>query len=343
MFGYGGAGMAVKDEVLRMLEAHRGEALSGESVAERLSVSRASVWKAVRALRDEGHKIGASTRRGYRMEPDSDVLSEEGIRACLSKGSPVRGVVCLASVDSTNTYAKGLALSGGTHGTLVAADRQTAGRGRRGRSFFSPPGTGLYISLILRPRIELERFQTVTIAAAVAVCRTIESLTCRRPRIKWVNDIYLDGTNGLEGADGEERKICGILTEAVSDVESGAIESVVVGIGLNVSTRDFAPDLARVAGSLFPGSVSRNRLAAGIAERLLDCQERLGDPELIREYRDRSLLLGRGVCFIRDGAECRGVALDIDAQGCLLLREEGGTVVTLRSGEVYQVRLVPRN
>lgn len=343
MFGYGGAGMAVKDEVLRMLEAHRGEALSGELVAERLSVSRASVWKAVRALRDEGHKIGASTRRGYRMEPDSDVLSEEGIRACISEGSPVRGVVCLASVDSTNTYAKGLALSGGAHGTLVTADRQTAGRGRRGRSFFSPPGTGLYMSLILRPHIELERFQTVTIAAAVAVCRTIESLTCRRPRIKWVNDIYLEETNGLDGADGEARKICGILTEAVSDVESGAIESVVVGIGLNVSTRDFAPDLARVAGSLFPGSVSRNRLAAGIAERLLDCQERLGDPELIREYRDRSLLLGREVCFIRDGAECRGVALDIDAQGCLLLREEGGTVVTLRSGEVYQVRPVRRH
>ncbi len=343
MFGYGGAGMAVKDEVLRMLEAHRGEALSGELVAERLSVSRASVWKAVRALRDEGHKIGASTRRGYRMEPDSDVLSEEGIRACLSEGSPVRGVVCLASVDSTNTYAKGLALSSGAHGTLVTADRQTAGRGRRGRSFFSPPGTGLYMSLILRPHIELERFQTVTIAAAVAVCRTIESLTCRRPRIKWVNDIYLEETNGLDGADGEARKICGILTEVVSDVESGAIESVVVGIGLNVSTRDFAPDLARVAGSLFPGSVSRNRLAAGIAERLLDCQERLGDPELIREYRDRSLLLGREVCFIRDGAECRGVALDIDAQGCLLLREEGGTVVTLRSGEVYQVRPVRRH
>ena len=237
-------------------------------------------------------------------------------------------------MDSTNTYAKGLALSGGAHGTLVAADRQTAGRGRRGRSFFSPPGTGLYMSLILRPLIELERFQAVTIAAAVAVCRTIESLTFRRPRIKWVNDIF------LEGADGEERKICGILTEAVSDVESGAIESVVVGIGLNVSTRDFSPDLARIAGSLFPGSVSRNRLAAGIAERLMDCQERLGDPALIREYRDRSLLLGREVRFMRDGAECRGVALDIDAQGCLLLREEDGTVVALRSGEVHQVRPV---
>ena len=121
---------------------------------------------------------------------------------------------------------------------------------------------------------------------------------CRRIP-EWVlgNDIYLDGGNGLEGADGEERKICGILTEAVSDVESGTIESVVVGIGLNVSTRDFSPDLARIAGSLFPGSVSRNRLAAGIAERLMDCQERLGDPELIREYRNRSLLLGREVRF----------------------------------------------
>ena len=123
-------------------------------------------------------------------------------------------------------------------------------------------------------------------------------------------------------------------------MESGTIESVVVGIGLNVSTRDFSPDLAHIAGSLFPGSVSRNRLAAGIAERLMDCQERLGDPALIREYRDRSLLLGREVRFMRDGAECRGLALDIDAQGCLLLREEDGTVVTLRSGEVHQVRPV---
>jgi len=164
----------------------------------------------------------------------------------------------------------------------------------------------------------MERFQMITIAAGTAVCLAVEELTPLRPLVKWVNDVY------LRGGDGVERKVCGILSEAVSDVESGTVENVVVGIGLNVSTRDFSPDLARIAGSLLPGSVSRNRLAAGIAERLMDCQERLGDPELIREYRDRSLLLGREVCFIRDGAECRGVALDIDAQGCLLLREEGG-------------------
>lgn len=324
--------VAVKDEVLRMLESRRGEALSGESIAERLSVSRASVWKAVRALKEEGHRIDAASRRGYRLEPESDILSEEGIRVCLPEGSPVRCVVCLATVDSTNTRAKELALAGAEHGTLIVADRQTAGRGRRGRSFFSPAGTGLYMSLILRPHVELERFQMVTVAAAVAVCGSVEALTRRRPRIKWVNDIF------LEGEDGAERKVCGILTEAVSDVESGTIESVVVGIGLNVSTRDFSPELCGVAGSLFPEGVLRNRLAADIAGRLMGLQERLGDPELIREYRDRSLLLGRDIRYRQDGAERRGRALDVDAQGSLIVRGQDGETVVLRSGEVYEVR-----
>lgn len=324
--------MSVKDEVLRFLESHRGRAVSGESIADRLAVSRASVWKAVKTLRSEGHKIDAASRRGYRMEPDSDVLSEEGIRSCLPEDSPIRRIVCLPSVDSTNTHAKELALAGAPHGTLVVADRQTAGRGRRGRSFYSPAGTGLYMSMILRPRIELERFQAVTVAAAVAVCRAVEALTDRRPRIKWVNDIF------LEGEDGTERKVCGILTEAISDVESGTIESVVAGIGLNVSTRHFIPDLRGVAGSLFAEGLHRARLAAEIAERLMAYQERPDEPALIQAYRERSLLLGRAVRYLRDGRECRGRALDVDAQGCLVLQDEGGQTIVLRSGEVYEVR-----
>ena len=327
--------MTIKARLLSILESHRGMALSGESIAERLCVSRASVWKAVRALREEGHRIDAASRRGYRMEPDSDVLSAEGIRLCLQEGSPIRDIVCLTTVDSTNTYAKELAASGAEQGTLVVADQQTAGRGRRGRSFFSPAGTGLYMSLILRPRVELERFQTVTIAAAVAVCRTIEATTELRPRIKWVNDIF------MRSPDGAERKVCGILTEAVSDVESGTIESVVVGIGLNVSTREFASELRQVAGSLFPKEVCRNRLAAGIAERLMDCQERLEAPELIQAYRERSLLLGRDIRYLQDGTEHRGRALDIDARGCLILQTEFGETIALRSGEVYAVRPAP--
>lgn len=324
--------MAVKDEVLRFLEGRRGEALSGESIAEQLAVSRAAVWKAVRALRGEGHKIGAASGRGYCMEPDSDVLSGEGIRHYLQENSPIREVICLTTVDSTNRYAKALAEAGAAHGTLVVADRQTAGRGRHGRSFFSPAGTGLYMSLILRPSAELERFQNVTIAAAIAVCRTIEALTELHPRIKWVNDIF------LRDEDGREKKICGILTEAVSDVESGTLQSVIVGIGLNVSTRDFGPELSGLAGSLFPKGVCRNRLGAEIAERLMDGQERLGDPELIREYRDRSLLLGRNIRYLEDGRECRGQALDIDAQGSLVLKKDSGETLALRSGEVWEVR-----
>ncbi|RRD63336.1 biotin--[acetyl-CoA-carboxylase] ligase [Fretibacterium sp. OH1220_COT-178] len=324
--------MAIREDVLRLLEEHRGENLSGEFIAERLFVSRVSVWKAVKALRNEGHKIGAAPRRGYRLEAGSDVLTEEGIRARLSKGAPIRRIICLASVGSTNTYAKELALSGAEHGTLIVADSQTAGRGRRGRSFFSPAGTGLYMSLILRPHVEMERFVLVTVAAAVAVCRTIESLTEASPRIKWVNDVF------LEGQDGAERKICGILTEAVSDVESGSVETVVVGIGLNVKTKAFAPELRDVAGSLSSETVRRDCLAAGIAERLMKYQERLDAPELMRLYRDRSLLLGREIRYLRDGVEHHGHALDIDVGGGLIVRDRSGETAVLRSGEVYEVR-----
>ncbi|MDO4786201.1 MAG: hypothetical protein Q4A13_04595, partial [Fretibacterium sp.] len=157
-------------------------------------------------------------------------------------------------------------------------------------------------------------------------------LTEASPRIKWVNDVF------LEGQDGAERKICGILTEAVSDVESGSVETVVVGIGLNVKTKAFAPELRDVAGSLSSETVRRDCLAAGIAERLMKYQERLDAPELMRLYRDRSLLLGREIRYLRDGVEHHGHALDIDVGGGLIVRDRSGETAVLRSGEVYEVR-----
>ena len=270
------------------------------------------------------------------MPEGNDILTEETVRACLSKDSPVRRVICLETVDSTNTYAKHLALSGAESGTLVAADQQTAGRGRRGHFFLSPPGTGLYMTLILRPTADMEQFQMITVAAAVAVCLTLEDLTEARPLIKWVNDIYL--RHGQE-----ERKVCGILSEAVSDAGTGSIGSVVVGLGINLTTRDFG-GLEDIAGAVFPEgippNVSRAQIAAGIAERLMDFSRRLSDPELISAYRERSLLLGREITWQQDGETRRARALDVNAQGGLVVEDENGERLTLRSGEVFQIRPV---
>ncbi len=273
------------------------------------------------------------------MPEKNDILTEEPLRACLSKDSPVRRVICLETVDSTNTYAKRLALSGAESGTLVVANQQTAGRGRRGHSFLSPPGTGLYMTLILRPTADMEQFQMITVAAAVAVCLTLEDLTEARPLIKWVNDIYLRRGQ-------EERKVCGILSEAVSDAGTGSIGSVVVGLGVNLTTREFG-GLEDIAGAVFPEdippNVSRARIAAGIAERLMEFSRRLSAPELISAYRERSLLLGREITYQQDGETRRARALDVDAQGGLVVENESGERLTLRSGEVWQVRPVKKN
>ncbi|MBR1672150.1 MAG: biotin--[Fretibacterium sp.] len=332
----------IREELLRVFEERRGEYLSGEAIGQRLGVSRAAVWKAVEALRREGYRFSAATRRGYALDNTSDILTEEGIRAHLSQDSPVSRVICLETVDSTNNYAKRLALTRVENGTLVAANQQTAGKGRRGHSFMSPPGTGLYMSLVLRPTAAMERFQMITVAAAVAVCLTLEELTQEKPLIKWVNDIYL-----RRRETGEELKICGILSEAVSDVETGSIESVVVGLGLNVTTRNFG-ELKGIAGSLFPKGVGRNQIAAGIAEHLMDLAGRLDDPKLIQEYRDRSLLLGREITYAQDEpagspqkeTAHRALAVDIDAQGGLVVENKKGERVTLRSGEVFEVQSV---
>ena len=273
------------------------------------------------------------------MPEKNDILTEEPLRACLSKDSPVRRVICLETVDSTNTYAKRLALSGAESGTLVVANQQTAGRGRRGHSFLSPPGTGLYMTLILRPTADMEQFQMITVAAAVAVCLTLEDLTEARPLIKWVNDIYLRRGQ-------EERKVCGILSEAVSDAGTGSIGSVVVGLGVNLTTREFG-GLEDIAGAVFPEdippNVSRARIAAGIAERLMEFSRRLSAPELISAYRERSLLLGRKITYQQDGETRRARALDVDAQGGLVVENESGERLTLRSGEVFQIRPVKKN
>lgn len=316
--------MPLKNKVLEILEKNRDSAVSGQELADGLGVSRTAIWKAINSLKESGHAIEAVTNKGYRLLKNSDVLSAEGIRPYLKDMYRGYAIEVFEELDSTSTYAKKLALDGGGHGTVILAERQYAGRGRLGRSFYSPEGRGLYMSVILRPEGSIAASMRITVAAAVAVCRAVAELTGRSASIKWVNDIFLDG-----------KKICGILTEGVSDFESGMIESLVVGIGINVKGMDgqLPEELRQVVGSLFAEELSRNQLAAAVLNELYDLAQNLSDAALMKEYKEHSLVLGKRIFYKKDGRQYSGTAIDINEEGNLVVSTEEGTEV-LRSGEV---------
>ena len=268
--------MTTKERILALLEENRGTPLSGEVLAEELGVSRTAVWKAIKDLQKAGHAIAAAQNRGYTLDTDSEVLSEQGVRLFLRNKS--LNLVVAQELESTNLTAKQMAAAGAPHGTLVVADSQTAGRGRRGRSFASPPGTGLYISMVLRSALPMQSAVLVTSAAAVAVCRAVERAAGKRLDIKWVNDLFYRG-----------KKCCGILTEAAADVETGGVDYLVVGIGLNLLPPEggWPEELAEIAASIFtPGEhVGRCRIAAAIADELLVLCAALPDTSFMAEYR----------------------------------------------------------
>lgn len=319
--------MALRDELLCELEARRGADISGQALAERFGVSRSAIWKAISALRAEGFVILSAPKRGYRLRAEDDRLSEAGVRAALGGAHAALPVRVYRTLDSTNREAQRLLAAGEPCPLLLLSEEQTAGRGRRGRAFYSPAGEGLYMTLALRPCVALSEAALVTAAAAVAVAQAVDALAGVRCRIKWVNDVFLDG-----------KKLCGILTEASGSFEADALDCVCVGIGVNVRTRVFPEELAERACSLYPRAISRNRLAAEIAARLLDFAADLDARRFLDEYRARSLALGRTVAFTRNGVERRALAVDIGERGELIVRRADGQTEALSAGEV---RILP--
>lgn len=320
---------STKEILLELLESGRGESLSGQQLAERLGVSRAAVWKAMDALKKEGHRIEAANNRGYRLLPESDVLTFASMAPWLPKGYDPALLRVFPEVDSTNTAVRRLAAEGVPEGTCVVAARQTGGKGRRGRSFCSPEG-GVYLSMALRPQLTAEESAQVTTAAAVQVCRTIEALCGLRPAIKWVNDLMLGG-----------KKICGILTEASVNLETGMPDYLVLGVGVNLKAPEggFPAELAQIAGALYPGELppglTRGRFAAALLENLLPVSQLCGRPEIIEEYRARCPLPGHWATVITAGqpswqAKVVGIS---DVCG-LIVEKPDGTRTELRSGEV---------
>lgn len=322
----------VRDEVLAYLRQREGEYLSGGELSRQLGLSRAAVWKAVETLRREGYQIEAHSGRGYCLGAAPDALTEPEIRRFLGASGTVGcRLDCFDEIGSTNTYIKQAAQEGAPDGTVAVANCQTAGRGRMNRSFQSPKGKGIYMTVLLRPVLPPERLMCVTALTGVAICRAVEQVCGLRPGLKWPNDLVHD-----------RRKLCGILTEMSIEAESGRVQSLAVGIGVNVlqGREDFSPDVAEMAASVAETSgrpVSRPELAAAMIREMDRMYADLKSGQLetyLAEFRRDCVNLGRPVQLASGGAVRRAEAVDVDELFGLVVRYEDGSLETIRSGEV---------
>lgn len=320
--------MTTKEKILELFETHKGIYFSGEEMAQRLCVSRAAIWKAVSSLRSEGYPIDAATNKGYCLSAQTDILSPQGIRKYLSPACGCLRLTVLPTVSSTNAQMREMAMQGAPEGEVLLADEQTSGRGRYGRSFYSPGKTGIYMSLLLRPQqYSAQQAVRLTTMAAAAMCEAIEEVSGRDAQIKWVNDILMGG-----------KKVCGILTEASFGLESGLLDFAVLGLGVNVypPEQGFPDDLADIAGSVFANRQNdvKNQLAGTFLSRFM-AYYAAPDPSVYTDaYRQRCFAVGKTV-QVSAGGHCRSAYVyGLDEACRLLVRYEDGEEGALTYGEI---------
>jgi len=339
--------MTMLDEIIRILKG-KGAFVSGEDMSQKLHVTRAAIWKKIRALRDKGYKIQASTAKGYKLVKIPDFSIEE-LRALITPLYPPspkvggenfigREIVFLESIDSTNTFAMELAEKGSLHGTVVISNSQLKGKGRLGRTWVSPPKANIYMSVILRPEIEPEDATLLTIMAAVACAQAIRNITGLKVKIKWPNDLMVS-----------DKKLGGILTEMKSDPDRIIFAVIGIGINVNIRPRDFPPDLRPIATSIkeeLDKIQSRTFIIAGILKELEQRYKSLiknGRRPLLEEWKRLSSTLGRKVKVITGGKTFTGVAEDIDDKGMLILnliyeRLPSGVMKKISAGDLTMLR-----
>lgn len=317
----------MKTEVLRMLKETDGY-LSGQELCGRLGVSRTAVWKVIRQLETEGYQIEAVRNKGYCLKTAGDILSRAELMSSISTEWAGRNVLYFDETDSTNTEAKKAAEGGAPHGTLVAADYQSLGKGRRGRSWISPHGVGIWMSLLLRPGLPPSCASMLTLVAALAVADGIEEACGLETKIKWPNDIVVNG-----------KKVCGILTEMSTELE--CIHYVVVGIGINANAEEFPEDIREVATSLLLETgkpVNRSRVIGAVMKAMETYyrafMERQDMSGLLELYNGKLVSKDSVVRVLAPDQEYTGIAEGINGAGELLVRTEAGELCRVISGEV---------
>ena len=314
--------MTVKDKVLEMFETNIGENISGEEMAKKIGVSRNAVWKAVCRLREDGYHILSSTKNGYVFLTDNDNFSAGSIRALTATECDI---VMLDETASTNTVAKELAHGGANEATVIIAKKQSGGRGRMGRSFLSDSENGLYMTIILRPGISVAESTCITVIGAVATAEAIEQTSGKECKIKWVNDIFIN-----------DKKVCGILTEASADFESGSLDYAVIGIGVNIAPpkNGFPSEIKNIAGSVFcdvPNGY-KAKLAAKIIDNFFGYYFNINNKSYIKTYRKKSNIIGKEVGVYRGTEVIYGTVIDIDNEAAIVVKTDEG-IRKFTSGE----------
>ena len=302
-------------QLVYQILARENDYVSGEKIGEDLNLSRTSIWKAIQRLQQEGLMIDSIKNRGYKL------IQGDLILPGLIQEKTNLTIRYKPESKSTQTDAKEGIETGNQGNTLYLSTCQTAGRGRFQRPYYSPSQGGIYMSLHIQPNLPYEKLPSYTILVASAVYKAIKNLTMIEVDIKWVNDIYF-----------KNKKIAGILTEAMTSVETGLVTDVIIGLGINFSIEDFPEELKEKAGSLFmpPAPISRNELISEI----WNCFYNTDPDELFYLYKERSIVLGKKITFQRNGQNEKGMAKDISNTGQLQVELEDKKTIWLNSGEI---------
>lgn len=303
----------MKEEILRLLRSADGY-ISGQELCNRFGVSRTAVWKAINQLKEAGYEIEAQQNKGYRLMAAPDLMTEAEIKSLMHTEWVAREVLYFDTIDSTNTKAQELAEKGYQSGTLVVADKQESGKGRRGRSWVSPSGTGIFMTLMIKPDINPNNASMLTLVAALAVAKAITSVTGEEAMIKWPNDIVVNG-----------KKVCGILTEM--NAQFDYINHIVVGIGINVHNESFPEEISQMASSLMIEAGGKRFHRAQIIAETMSYFEQYYDTflktqdlsALVREYDKLLVNRNKSVRVLDPKEPFDGKAMGITPKGELIV------------------------
>ena len=327
--------MVTKDQLLIFLKKKRNTWISGEFLSHELLVSRSAIWKHIQGLKEEGYDIASSPKKGYRLDRYSDRLLPKEIKEGLNtKIIGKKDIAYFHEIDSTNTKAMALADGGAAEGTIVVAEKQTMGRGRRGRSWLSPEGDGIYASLVLRPDMSPSRAPRITLMTAVAIAEALLSLVRIDLKIKWPNDILVNG-----------RKLAGILTEISADMDS--VNYIVVGLGINVNTSPghFSEELRNQATSIYIETgekLSRTRLVRTWLrqfEKYYEMFKKNDFAPIMHRWKQLSGFIGQKIMVDMVGQKHVGEVADIDEDGVLILKDDQGRSIRIFSGDITPLRV----